>query len=52
MDRAETYRRKAEEAERQAASAPSPVEREAFKKIAQHWRDLEADVLRSEKRGL
>lgn len=41
MTRAEQYRLYAEEAERPAAQAPSHVERDAFLKVAQDWRELE-----------
>lgn len=41
MERAEEYRKRAEEAERLASRAESEVERTAYRRIAQGWRDLE-----------
>lgn len=41
MDLADQYRLKAEEAARKAASKPSEVERLAFEKVAEEWRQLE-----------
>jgi hypothetical protein len=51
MGRAEEYRLNAEEAERRARMALSPIEREAYEKIAQGWRELVAEAERTEKRG-
>jgi hypothetical protein len=46
MDRAEEYRRRAEEVEGLAKAATSEADRAAFEKIAREWRDLEATALR------
>lgn len=40
MHDAAYYREKAEEAERQAATAPSSTVRDTFLRIAEGWRDL------------
>lgn len=52
MDRAETYRKNAEKAERQARLVTSEVERAAYAQIARGWRDLEEDERRRLRRGL
>lgn len=52
MTRADEYKAKAEEAERQASKATSDVERTAYWRIAQGWRDLEAAARASRKRGV
>lgn len=42
MSRAEEYRRNAEETDRRARRATSPLDREAYEKIAREWRALAA----------
>jgi hypothetical protein len=53
MDRAEEYRRRAEEAARLAQNpALTGAERQGFERIAKEWRSLEAEACRqSERRG-
>jgi hypothetical protein len=46
MDRAEDYRKRAEEAEESARRAAGELERDAYSRIAQGWRDLEASARR------
>ena len=52
MERAEEYRRKAEEAEILARRALSDVERAAYRKISEGWRQLEAAAQVSKRRGV
>jgi hypothetical protein len=52
MDRAETYRKNAEQAERQASLATNEIERAAYGRIAQGWRDLEESERRRQQRGV
>jgi hypothetical protein len=44
MGRAEDYRAKAEDAEARATRALGDIERAAYWRISQGWRDLEADA--------
>jgi hypothetical protein len=52
MDRAETYRKNADEAERHAQLSADEVERAAYRRIAEGWRDLEQNELRRLNRGV
>jgi len=51
MERAVEYKAKAEEAERLASNASSEVERTAYWRISQGWRELEAAAEIAEKRS-
>lgn len=51
MDRAELYRRNADQADRQAVKARSDMERRAFEEIAKGWRELEEQALLAAKVG-
>ena len=48
MSKVEEYRRKAEEAEKQAASVKDEIAKATYRNIDNHWREL-AD--RAERRG-
>lgn len=52
MDRADEFKAKAEEAERLASKASNEVERTAYWRISQGWRELEAAARAAKKRGL
>jgi len=53
MDRAEIYRKNAEEAERQSRlTTNTELERAAYRRIAEAWRDLEQNERRRSQRGV
>ena len=52
MSRADEYARQAEEAERAAETALSPLDRDSYNRVAQGWRELETAARIAEKRGV
>jgi hypothetical protein len=52
MGRTEEYRRHAEAAERRAHEAASERERDAYRTLAERWRELIRQIEQSERRGV